>query len=108
MSHTGSQTPAVATPAEPAPTQPTGSSPFELMLDLKCGVTVLLGTATITVRDCLELRPSTVVALRETAGEDLRIQANGVDVARGEVVVVEDTTSIRVNEVVALAGAVLP
>lgn len=74
-------------------------SQFETMGDLRCVVTVVLGSATITVRDCLELRHSSVLRLRETAGEDLFLQANGVDVGRGEIVVLEGRTAVRLNEV---------
>lgn len=69
------------------------------MHDLRCPVTVLLGTGRITVRQCLELKPGSVVALRQAVGEDLELSINGVLIAQGEVVIVEDTTSLRVTSV---------
>ena len=40
-----------------------------------------------------------MLRLRQSAGEDLQVLANGVLVARGEVVVVEDSTAVRVTEI---------
>ena len=69
------------------------------MHDLRCPVTVLLGTGSVTVRQCLELKPNSVVTLRQGVGDDLELRVNGVLIAHGEVVIVEDTTSFRVTSV---------
>ena len=52
--------------------------PFEPLMDVGCGVDVVIGTAAITVRDCLKLRPRSVVKLRQTSGADLDLSVNGV------------------------------
>lgn len=75
------------------------------LLDLSCGVAVVVGTGTISVRDCLLLAPGRVLMLDQTAGEDLQILANGVALARGEVMIDEETTHIRVTDVAPMAGA---
>jgi len=64
-----------------------------------CPVSVILGTGTISVRHCLGLTRSSVVPLRQSAGEDLQVVVNGVTVGRGEVVIVEDSTAIRLTEI---------
>ena len=56
------------------------SSPFDHIGDLRCPVTVVLGTASITVRQCLALGPQVVLRLEQAAGEDLRIDVNGVTI----------------------------
>lgn len=76
------------------------TSPFEGLLDVRCGVTVLLGSKTISVRDCLNFRPGTVVSLRETLGDDLRVYANSIEIASGEVLIIENGTSIRITELI--------
>jgi flagellar motor switch protein FliN/FliY len=68
--------------------------------DVVCTVDVILGSATMSVRDCLRLQPDTIVRLAQSAGEDLVVQINGVAVARGEVMIVEDSTAVRVTDVV--------
>lgn len=79
--------------------EPVAPDPFEVMHDLRCPVTVLLGTGSITVRQCLELQAGSVLALRQSAGDDLELRVNGVLIAHGEVVIVEDSTSFRVTTV---------
>ena len=68
--------------------------------DAVCRIDVVLGTGTMTVRDCLGLRKHMVMRLVQTAGVDLQVMANGVLVALGEVVIVDDSTAVRVTEIV--------
>ena len=77
---------------------PLASSPFDVLGELRCPVTVLLGTGSITVRQCLGLERHSVLTLREAAGEDLRVSVNGVLVARGEVVISDASTAVRVTD----------
>jgi flagellar motor switch protein FliN/FliY len=72
---------------------------FGPMLDVRCPVAVMLGVGTITVGECLALGVNTVLALRQSAGEDLSLTVNGVPLARGEVVIVEDSAALRVTEI---------
>jgi flagellar motor switch protein FliN/FliY len=73
--------------------------PLGSMFDLNVSVQVAVGTASITVRDCLKLRRHSVVRLRESAGSDLSLSLNGVLVASGEVVIVDDSTAIRIADI---------
>ena len=69
------------------------------MLDVVCGVDVVLGTGSISVRDCLKLRQLSVVRLAQSAGADLEVRVHGVTAATGEVVIVDDSTAIRVTNI---------
>ena len=69
--------------------------------DVTCDVHVVLGTGTLSVRECLELRRHSVMRLVQTAGADLQVVVNGVLVAHGEVVIVDDSTAIRITEIAA-------
>jgi flagellar motor switch protein FliN/FliY len=71
-------------------------APFQ---DVRCLITVMLGTGAITIRECLELTQNSVVGLQQLAGEDLTVVVNGIALARGEVVIVDDTASLRVTEI---------
>jgi flagellar motor switch protein FliN/FliY len=75
-------------------------SPFADLLDATCSVQVLLGSGSISVRRCLELERDSIIRLPRAAGDDLLVTANGVPLARGEVVVVEESTAIRVTDIV--------
>ena len=48
---------------------------------------------------------NSIVALRQSAGEDLSVVVNGVALARGEVVIVEDNASLRITEIIPPAPA---
>jgi len=73
--------------------------PFNELLDVVCDISVVLGTGTVTVRRCLGFRKHSVIRLEQSAGSDLQVKVNGVIIARGEVVIVEDSTAVRVTEV---------
>ena len=67
--------------------------------DVACSVEIVLGTGTVSVRECLALQRDTVIRLSQTAGADLQVLVNGIAIANGEVVIVDDSTSIRVTEI---------
>jgi flagellar motor switch protein FliN/FliY len=66
-----------------------------------CHVDVVLGTSTISVRECLRLRKQSIVRLVQSAGADMQVIVNGVALANGEVVIVDDSTAIRVTDILA-------
>lgn len=74
------------------------------MLDLRLPVSVLLGTGKISVRECLTLGPRSVVRLNQAAGEDLQVFAGDVAIAKAEVVIVEDSTAVRLTEILKSSG----
>lgn len=78
---------------------------FSAFLDVRCPVRVVLGTGRITVRQCLALARQSVLRLEQAAGEDLSVHVNDVAVARGEVVIVDDSTAIRLTEITPAAAA---
>lgn len=73
---------------------------FAAFLDVPCQAEILLGTGTILLRQCLALERHSIVRLQQSAGEDLMLQLNGTTLARGEIMVVEDSTALRVTEIV--------
>jgi flagellar motor switch protein FliN len=68
------------------------------LYDVICTVDVVLGDTQMSVGDCLRLEPETIIRLTNSAGGDLTVLVNGVPVAHGEVVIVDDSTAIRVTE----------
>ena|SRR6478735_8521808 len=68
--------------------------------EVRCDVEIVLGTGSMTVRECLALQRHSVVRLRQSAGSDLQVVVNGVPIALGEVVIVDDSTAIRLTEIV--------
>lgn len=66
--------------------------------DVVCTVDVILGSASMSVRDCLGLRRDWVLRLAQSAGGDMLVVVNGITLAHGEVVIVEDSTAIRITD----------
>lgn len=75
------------------------AGPFDAYREVVIPVSVVLGTGTISVRHCLALERSSIVRLEQSAGDDLVVIAKGISLARGEVVVVDDSVSIRLTEI---------
>ena len=73
---------------------------LNLILDVAVTLALEVGRARMSVRDLLQLAPGAVVELDRLAGEPLDVLVNGVRVARGEVVVVNEKFGIRLTEVV--------
>ena len=77
------------------------ADPFVALHDVVCRVDVMLGAAAMSVRDCIALGRDSLVRLTKSAGGDMDVLVNGVLVAHGEVVIMDETTAIRVTELVA-------
>ena len=75
------------------------SEPLTPFGDVVCRVDVMLGTAVVSVRDCLRWKRNSVVRLQQTAGSDMQVRVNSVPVATAEVVIVDDSTAVRVTEI---------
>ena len=67
--------------------------------DVTCRVEVRLGTARISVRDCLHMTRRSIIPLQQLAGADMQVTVNDVLIASGEVVIVDDSTAIRLTEI---------
>jgi flagellar motor switch protein FliN/FliY len=73
---------------------------LNLILDVAVTLALEVGRARMSVRDLLQLAPGAVVELDRLAGEPLDVLVNGVRIARGEVVVVNEKFGIRLTDVV--------
>ena len=73
--------------------------PLAPLHDVACHVDVVLGTASMTVRQCLSLRRDSVIRLSQSAGSDLQIVVNNVGLALGEVVIIDSSTAVRVTDI---------
>jgi flagellar motor switch protein FliN/FliY len=78
----------------------TGEMNLNLILDVSVTLALEVGRARMSVRDLLQLAPGAVVELDRLAGEPLDVLVNGVRIARGEVVVVNEKFGIRLTDVV--------
>jgi flagellar motor switch protein FliN/FliY len=73
---------------------------LNLILDVAVTLALEVGRTRMPVRELLQLAPGAIVELDRLAGEPLDVLVNGVRIARGEVVVVNDKFGIRLTDVV--------
>ncbi len=71
-----------------------------LIMDVPLEVTVELGRAVKSISEILDFSPGTIIELDKIAGEPIDVLVNGKFVAKGEVVVIEESFGIRVTEII--------
>ncbi|WP_338825279.1 hypothetical protein MHOCP_08070 [Moorella humiferrea] len=72
---------------------------IDLILDVPLDVEVILGTATKRIQDILALGPGAIVELDRLVDEPVQITVNGVPIAQGEVVVVNENFGVRITHI---------
>ncbi|MCH5271211.1 MAG: flagellar motor switch phosphatase FliY [Lachnospiraceae bacterium] len=77
-----------------------GQENIGLIMDVPLEVTVELGRTSKSISEILEFAPGTIIELDRIAGEPIDVLVNGKFVARGEVVVIEESFGIRVTEII--------
>jgi len=70
-------------------------------------VSVELGAASKTVKDILAMGEGTIIELDKVAGDPVDVKANGVLIAKGEVVVIDQYFGVRIAEIVGKSGSAL-
>ena len=73
---------------------------IDLIMDVPLDVTVELGHTTKSIQDILEFAPGTIIELNKIAGEPIDVLVNGKYVAKGEVVVIEESFGVRITEII--------
>ncbi len=73
---------------------------IDLIKDVPLEVTVELGRTNKTIREILDFSPGTIIELNKLAGEPIDVLVNGKYIAKGEVVVIDDSFGIRITEIV--------
>ncbi len=76
-----------------------GSGSLDRLLDVTVTATAELGRATMSIADVLNLGPESVLELDRPVSEPVDLVVQGVRLARGEVVVVDDRFAIRIKEI---------
>jgi flagellar motor switch protein FliN/FliY len=117
--------PPVATPAAPAPPRPPATpaappaaQPFqfepaarpakpegpahaslEQLKDVALQVKIELGRTRMRIEDVLKLGPGSILEMDRLTGDPLDLYVNGVLVARGEVIVINENFALRITEI---------
>ncbi len=73
---------------------------INLIMDVPLNVTVELGRTNKSIQEILEFSPGTIIELDKIAGEPVDVLVNGKFVAKGEVVVIEESFGVRITEII--------
>ncbi len=73
---------------------------IELLMDVDLPVSIELGRTKMRISDILNLAPGSIVELDKLVGEPVDLLVNRKCVARGEVVVVEESFGLRITQLV--------
>lgn len=73
---------------------------IDLIMDVALEVTVELGRTKKSISEVLDFAPGTIIELDKVAGEPVEVMVNGKLVARGEVVVIEESFGVRITEII--------
>jgi flagellar motor switch protein FliN/FliY len=69
------------------------------VFDIPLQISVEVGRTRLRVRDLIRLTKGAVIELKKQAGDPFEICVNGVQIARGEVIGVDQLAAVRVVEV---------
>lgn len=73
---------------------------IDLIMDVPLEVSVVLGRTRKSIKEILEFSPGTIIELDKLAGESIDVMVNQKLVAKGEVVVIEESFGIRITEII--------
>lgn len=69
-------------------------------IDLPVPLAVELGRTKLSARVILELELNSIIQLSRSTGEGVDVLASHHPIARGEIVMIEDRSGVRINEVI--------
>lgn len=73
---------------------------INLIMDVPLQVTVELGRTEKLIKDILEFSPGSIIELDKLAGEPVDILVNGKAIAKGEVVVIDESFGVRITDII--------
>ncbi|MGL4736958.1 MAG: flagellar motor switch phosphatase FliY [Cellulosilyticaceae bacterium] len=93
----------VQRPTFPSFDSPGGSYPkdnMDLLMDVALEVSVELGRTHKKIKEILEYGPGSVIELDRLVGEPIDVLVNGKFIAKGEVVVIDESFGIRITDII--------
>ena len=75
------------------------SKTYSLLLDVELELSAILGETDTTLKKVLDLTKGSIIELDNATTEPIKLLANGREVARGEVVIIEDNFGLRITNI---------
>lgn len=73
---------------------------INLIMDVPLQVTVELGRSCKLIKDILEFSPGSIIELDKLAGDPVDILVNGKHIAKGEVIVIDESFGVRITDII--------
>ncbi len=77
-----------------------GRGNLKLIMDVPLQVSVELGSTKMRIKEILELGVGSVIELDKLASDPVDVYVNGRLIARGEVVVIDETFGIKITDII--------
>ena len=75
------------------------SKTYNLILDVELELSAILGETDIPLQKVLDLTKGSIIELDNKTIEPIKLLANGREVAKGEVVIIEDNFGLRITKI---------
>lgn len=73
---------------------------LRFLFDVPLQISVLLGETEVNIKDLLKMHKGSVLELNKLAGEPLEVLIKNVEVARGEVLVINEHYGLRLTDII--------
>ena len=73
---------------------------LDLVLEVPVNISLRVGTTQMSIRDLVNLVEGSVIALDKESSEPMDLLVNGILIAHGEIVVVDEKFGVRLTDVV--------
>ena len=71
-----------------------------ILMDVPLQITVELGRTNKKIKEILEFGQGSIIELDKLAGEPVDILVNGKNIAKGEVVVIDESFGVRITDII--------
>ena len=75
------------------------SKTYNLLLDVELELSAILGETETTLKKVLDITKGSIIELDNKTTQPIKLLANGCEVARGEVVIIEDNFGLRITDI---------
>lgn len=75
------------------------SKTYNLIMDVELELSAILGETEIPLKKVLDITKGSIIELDNKTIEPIKLLANGTEVARGEVVIIEDNFGLRITDI---------
>lgn len=75
------------------------SKTYNLIMDVELELSAILGETDIPLKKVLDITKGSIIELDNKTTQPIKLLANGCEVARGEVVIIEDNFGLRITDI---------